>query len=331
MTSDQRGFSLNIDNASGVPKFQQIVDAVVHAVSGGQMLPGDMLPSVNQIFQDTGLARGTIVKALDELKRRGVIESVPNKGYFISSENKRVLLLLDTLRPFKQVIYDCIREELPDHVEVNMYFHHYNISLMEEILLNATGKYSAYIVMAFNHPDIPVILQKMDSKKLIVFDWMDQNWGDYSYVAQEFEQSLFDCLSTGTEAIKKYEELVFVCPVTANHPPEAKKGFLEFCEQHAIRGRIADAPGEKIAGKAFLVVDDSHLIELVQRIRENQFTTGTDVGIISFNDYPMKEVLEGGITVISPPFDEMARQLVLAINKTEKLRSLVLPKMWLRN
>lgn len=331
MSGSEKGFCLKIDLDSGVPKFQQLIDSVTDAVSCGELVPGNILPSVNKIFQDTGLARGTIVKALDELKRRGVVESVPNKGYFISSKKRRVLLLLDTLRPFKQVIYDGLRKELPDNVEVNMFFHHYNIRLMEEILQGAAAKYSAYIVMGYNHPEIKGILSNLDHNKLIVFDWISADWGDYSYVVQEFEQSLYDNLVEAKSLLEKYESLFFVCPDSANHPPEAKAGFERYCNNHHISGKIVNSIDDKIKGKAFLVVDDKHLIKLVKLARASNLKPGRDVGIISFNDYPMKEVLEGGITVISPSFTEMTRQLSLSINNRRKLRSLVPPKMIVRN
>ncbi|MEA1877925.1 MAG: GntR family transcriptional regulator [Bacteroidota bacterium] len=324
-------FRVRIESDSSVPKFQQLIDLVVNAVSTGLLSPGDILPSVNHIFQDTGLARGTIVKALDELKRRGIVESVPNKGYFVARTNPRVLLLLDTLRPFKQVIYDGIRENLPDNVELNMYFHHYNIQLMEEILLGAAGQYSAFIIMGFEHPDIPAILAKLDPNKVLVFDYLNPLWGDYSSVVQEFEDSLYGNLNAAITLIKKYDSLIFVCPDSANHPPEAKLAFKAFCKDHGIHGVIRDEPGNSIKGNAFLVVDDKHLIELVKRTRESGLKTGTDVGIISFNDYPMKEVLEGGITVISPDFLEMARQIAYGIKKRKKLSSLVPPQVILRN
>lgn len=324
-------FTIKIQSDSSVPKFQQLIDLVVDAVSRGQLSPGDILPSVNQIFNNTGLARGTIVKALDELKRRGIVESVPNKGYFVARENPRVLLLLDTLRPFKQVIYDGIRENLPDNVELNMYFHHYNIRLMEEILLGGAGRYSAFIVMGYEHPGISSILSKLDPNKLVIFDYFNPSWGNYSSVVQEFESSLYENLKTAVNKFKKYKSLVFVCPDSANHPPEAKIAFSSFCKDHGIDGIISDNPGEDIKNKAFLVVDDKHLIEIVKRTRESGLKTGRDVGIVSFNDYPMKEVLEGGISVISPNFHEMAKQISLCLNKREKNCSLVSPRLILRN
>ena len=331
MPVSDSGFNIRIEKNSSVPKFQQLIDAVTDAVAGGELVPGNILPSVNTIFQDTGLARGTIVKALDELKKRGVIESVPNKGYFISSKKRRVLLLLDTLRPFKQVIYDSLRKELPDNVEVNMFFHHYNIGLMKEILHGAAGKYSAYIVMGYNHPEIPVILSKLDQHKVIVFDWIGAGWDDYCNVVQEFENSLYDNLVQARKRLRNYHSLVFVCPDSANHPPEAKTGFKRFCDKYGVHGQLSDTVDKDISGKAYLVVDDKHLIELVKLARKANLKPGRDVGIISFNDYPMKEVLEGGITVISPSFEEMSAQLALSINNRRKLRSLVLPKLIVRN
>lgn len=324
-------FDIRIKADSSVPKFQQLVDLIVDAVAHGELSPGDILPSVNHIYYETGLARGTIVKALDELKRRGIVESVPNKGYFVARDNPRVLLLLDTLRPFKQGIYDGIRENLPDNVELNMYFHHYNIKLMEEILQNASGRYTAYIIMAWEHQDMSGILAKLDANKVVIFDYMDTSWGDYSYVIQDFEKSLYDNLAQSVERIRKYQSFSFVCPDSANHPPEAKSAFRKFCREYGINGQVCHEPGETIKGKAFLVVDDKHLIELVKRARREDLKTGLEVGLISFNDYPMKEVLEGGITVISPDFAKMTKLIANSIKKREKIRSLVEPQILMRN
>lgn len=324
-------FEIQIQPDSSVPKFQQLVDLIVDEVTNGKLQPGDILPSVNQIYYETGLARGTIVKALDELKRRGIVESVPNKGYFVARENPRVLILLDTLRAFKQVIYDGIREYLPDNVEVNMYFHHYNIKLMEEILQSASGRYSAYIVMAWEHPDIKGILAKLDPKKLVIFDYMNPKWGDFSYVIQDFNKSLYDNLAQSVELIRKYQSFSFVCPDSANHPPESQEAFRKFCKEYNIQGTVCDHLDDNINKKAFLVVDDKHLIDLVKKARHAGLQIGKDVGIISFNDYAMKEVLEGGITVISADFKKMAKLMASSIKNREKIRSLVEPQVLLRN
>jgi len=314
-----------------VPKFQQLIDYFLDAISNGQLSQGDVLPSVNHIYSETGLARGTIVKALDELKKRGMIESVPNKGYFVAREKPRVMLLLDTMRPFKQVIYEGLRQNLSDQVEVNMFFHHYNIRLMEEIINSSLGKYSSYIIMTFNHPHIPKLLKKMDPKKLLVFDWWSDKWGDYSYLAQDFSGSVSKNLVKIRKELGHYNALDFICPDYANHPPETKKAFLQFCRENGFKGTVSyDITGD-IKGKIFLVVDDQHLIQIVKTAREKGYKVGHDVGLISFNDYPMKEVLEGGITVISPNYYDFAKTMADYVKNSDGIRNLVVPNLILRS
>ena len=202
---------------------------------------------------------------------------------------------------------------------------------MEEILQNASGRYSAYIIMTWDHAEIPGILAKLYPNKVVIFDFMNPAWGEYSYVIQDFEKSLYDNLAQAVEKIRKYHSVSFVCPDSANHPPQAKDAFRKFCREYGINGQVCNQPGEAIKGKAFLVVDDKHLIELVKRARRENLQIGSDLGIIAFNDYPMKEVLEGGITVISPDFAKMSKLIANSIKKREKIRSLVEPQMVMRN
>ena len=50
--------------------------------------------------------------------------------------------------------------------------------------------------------------------------------------------------------------------------------------------------------------------------RERGYTIGEDIGIISYNDTPVKEVLEGGITVITTDFEQMGKKAAqLLLNK----------------
>ncbi|HNW51815.1 MAG TPA: winged helix-turn-helix domain-containing protein, partial [Prolixibacteraceae bacterium] len=78
-------FNLNINPQSNTLKYLQLVDAVANAIKEGTLNEGDMLPSVNDLVKNASLSRDTIFKAYNELKSRGLVESVPNRGYFISS------------------------------------------------------------------------------------------------------------------------------------------------------------------------------------------------------------------------------------------------------
>jgi DNA-binding LacI/PurR family transcriptional regulator len=71
------------------------------------------------------------------------------------------------------------------------------------------------------------------------------------------------------------------------------------------------------AGEAYLVVNDAHLVELVKLARNQELTIGSDIGIISLNDTPLKEVVANGITTISTDFAKMGETLAnFILNKT---------------
>ena len=50
------------------------------------------------------------------------------------------------------------------------------------------------------------------------------------------------------------------------------------------------------------------MVLVLKSCKEQNFQIGCDVGIISYNDTPMKEFVAGGITTISADFSAMACQ-----------------------
>ena len=317
------GLVLQIDSDGEIPRFQQLIDQIHRAITDGSLQPGELLPSVNLICEQTCLARGTIVKAYEELKRRGLVISVKNKGYYVARTNLRVMLLLDTFRPFKHMIYDQLRAQLPEGAEVNLYFHHYNLALMEEIILSTSFRYSVYIIMAFDDPGIGALLSKLPADRLLVFDWYNEHWGDFARLTQDFEKSFYQSLERIAVRLITYDEFQFVCPASTNHPLVAHDVFNRFCRNHEIDGRITLKPEYSEKSSAFLVVDDRHLIEVVKYGRSHGLRFGKEIGVISYNDYPMKEVLEGGITVISADSSHIAGRMAHFIHSREKIREMV--------
>ena len=105
------------------------------------------MPSVNRICKINQLSRDTVFKAYSILKENGVIESVPNKGYYVANETKKVLLLLDTFKAYKEVLYHSFINNLPENIITDVQFHHYNIDNFKTIINNSIGKYYKYIVM----------------------------------------------------------------------------------------------------------------------------------------------------------------------------------------
>ena len=72
-----------VDPTLEVPIYQQLVDKIRAAVRMGTLVPGQQLPTVQEISQSLAVARGTIKRAYDELEHLGVLEKSQGKGTFI--------------------------------------------------------------------------------------------------------------------------------------------------------------------------------------------------------------------------------------------------------
>ncbi|TDD97770.1 transcriptional regulator, partial [Flavobacterium cellulosilyticum] len=69
-------------------------------------------------------------------------------------------------------------------------------------------------------------------------------------------------------------------------------------------------------GDLFITIEESDLVNLVKQIRDEEYVLGKDIGIISYNDTPLKELL--GITVISTDFNKMGATAASMILNNEK-------------
>ena len=58
-------------------------------------------------------------------------------------------------------------------------------------------------------------------------------------------------------------------------------------------------------GTAYLIVKHSHLIDFIKLTRMRGWALGEDVGVVAYNDEPVFEILDNGISVISTDFDLM--------------------------
>jgi DNA-binding LacI/PurR family transcriptional regulator len=58
-------------------------------------------------------------------------------------------------------------------------------------------------------------------------------------------------------------------------------------------------------------------VNIVKKSREQLLKLGRDIGVISYNDTPLKEILAEGITTISTDFQSMGRTIAGQILGTE--------------
>ena len=80
---------LQLDPASAVPIYAQIVDQVRALVASRAFRPGDRLPSIRELAARLRVNRNTAAKAYQALEADGVVETRAGQGCFIADGGPR--------------------------------------------------------------------------------------------------------------------------------------------------------------------------------------------------------------------------------------------------
>lgn len=322
----------SISEVSETPKYQQLVDVINKAIANNTITIGDALPSVNHICKEYNLSRDTVFKSYSILKEQRVIESVPNKGYYVANIKRKVLLVLDTFKAYKEVLYHSFVNDLPENIITDVQFHHHNIDNFKTILNNSKGKYYKYVVMSFDHSDIPEVLSDIDTEKLLLIDWNVNSNSDNNYVFQDFGKASYIALKEATNAFRKYKKIVFLYPGFSNHPIETIAYFKRYGEEFDFNYEInTDTKGFKIEKNvAYISANDRMLSLFLEQCRIKNLEPGVDVGFLSYNETPMKKFIYKGISVISTDFKALGEKAAEFISGNEKIQEYIPTKLILR-
>lgn len=328
----QDAFSFEINHESDIPKYQQIVNSINYAIAEHILDKGDVLPSVNSICQNNQLSRDTVFKAYSILKEQKVIESVPNKGYYVLGETRKVLLVLDTFKAYKEVLYHSFINNIPDNIITDVQFHHYNIDDFKNIINNSIGKYYKYVVMNFDNKEIPSVLSVIPNEKLLLIDWNIHSKAKSNYIFQDFGKAFYQSLEQGKELFEKYTEIQFMYPEYTFHPKETVDYFKKFCNDFSFNYKIVtnSKTFELEKGIAYISVSDRFLGQFLEQCREKNFEPGEDVGFLSYNDTPMKKFIYKGISVVSTDFKELGTKAAAFITHDEVVQYYIPTKLIIR-
>lgn len=79
--------NLIISNTSGKPIYEQIVSQIKRQIVSGELVSGEMLPSIRSLAKDLRISVITTKRAYDELEREGLIVTAAGKGSFVAERN----------------------------------------------------------------------------------------------------------------------------------------------------------------------------------------------------------------------------------------------------
>ena len=333
---------INIDENSRIPKYQQIVDSIIYNISVGNLKMNEKIPSINRFSEEFYLSRDTVEKAYGILKERNIITSIRGKGFYISRtkliSKTNILFLINKLSNYKLRIYNNFINKIGANTHTDLHVYHCDETLFSNLLEQNKSAYDYFIIMPhfktskLTHITLTEkaasVLNEIPKNKLIILDNIKNKINNaLGEVYQDFENDIYESLTEGLGKIQQYEKVFLVYPDKSVYPYPRRilYGFRKFCVHNNLDFEIIDKIYDDFilkSGDLFVTIEESDLVNLVKRVREDEFKLGYDIGIISYNDTPLKELL--GITVMSTNFKVMGETVADIILNTKK-QSLKVP------
>lgn len=309
-------------------KHQQLAEHILLLIEKGEIHIGDRLPSIKQLQETLTMSKETVLKGLNHLIEKGIIESVYRKGYYLTKKavhhKFHVFLLFDKMNLLREKIYQSLFNELKDVADIDIYFHHHNVKVFEKLIRENLGKYTHYVIATFLKQDIAPLINLIPEKKRIIIDLNQQGLtGKYTCIYQDYSYDIYHSLHKLKDELAKYKRLVLVAHPESIHAQLVIEGFLHYCSETAFPYSIQSDIDEKHfqAGNAYVTFSryDTDDVTLIKMARKKKYTLGKEIGLISYNDSDVKEILENGITVISTDFEIMGKTVAQCIIEDKQI------------
>jgi DNA-binding transcriptional regulator YhcF (GntR family) len=322
------------DEFSATPKYQQLANSIVKAIEDGKLQVDDMLPSINELSFHFEICRDTAEKGYKYLKNQGIIGSVPGKGYYIKNADvnrtTKIFLMFNKLSPHKKIIYDALVTTLGDKAAIDFYIYNNDLALFRKLLENSKTDYHYYVILPHfieGGDTAHKIINTIPKEKLILLDKIIPGVnGNFGAVYENFEKDIFTSLEQGLPHLTKYHTIKMIFPENSYYPAEIVNGFISFCQQYTFNYKVVHDIGDEPinGGEVYINLMDNDLVVLIERLIESRFQVGKDVGVISYNETPLKKIILNGITTISTDFEAMGVETAKIIQENT-LRHVEIP------
>lgn len=327
---------ITVDLSSQVPFYKQLMGSIQHLIEKGRYKDGDILPSMNGLSESLSVSKETVKKAYAILREKGVIESAQGKGFYVT-ENKgalNVLMIFDKLSTYKLVLARSFKENAGENIQTTIRIHDQDIDLFETLVHENLDNFDYYLIT----PHFPIdddiqrraitALGKIPNRKLIILDRKVESFpGNYGMVYQDYEQDVHRGLSQGKGLFEKYTTVNTISTGGSLYGAFTEKGIERFCLEHGIDHRNYKTinPEKVLKGGVYIVLNsqlDIELIEIIRIAKSKNLKIGDDIGIVSYNESPINEIILDGLTVLSTDFQEMGA------HAAEMVKSGKLSKIW---
>ncbi|TDW44653.1 regulatory GntR family protein [Flavobacterium sp. 270] len=337
----EQKIDIKIISHSSIPKYIQVAECIINEINSGKLKIGEKMPSITELSQKSALSRDTIEKAYKYLRSRNLIYSVIGLGYFITANDSPDLLsiffLINKPSSYKMEICNAFVDAIGAKGNVSVSLYYCDENLFIDALKKNIGLFDFYVIIPHfsnkssrhqsNTDKALSVLESMPRDKLILLDTVKEGiTGNYGAVYQDFKNDIYEALEKALDKLKKYKKIILIYPTKTVFPyPELiATGFKSFCMTYDFSFEIINDIHKNFTlenNDAYITIHESDLVNLMQQIKTKNLVLGKDIGVISYNETPLKLLLD--ITVVSTDFramGELAADLILS-NKKETIKN----------
>lgn len=322
---------IKVDPESRIPKYRQVVDSIKDSIIAGKLGLNQKIPSINGLSEEFYLSRDTVEKAYNLLKAQNIIKPVRGKGFYIARTDLnvefKVLFMVNKLSVYKLRIYNSFVQKVWGNVKTDLQIYHCDETLFCNILERRLVEYDFFVIMPHfksdkmshwsNPPKVVDILKKISRDKLIVIDNKIQDVAASVEIFQDFENDIYNSLKWFLPKISKYKRMIIAYRRKSIYPYPMRilHGFRKFCVEVNMDFEIIDEIYDDTIlkeGDLFLVLEEADLVNLYKQAKKKKMVLGRDMGIIAYNETPLKELLN--IAVVTTDFvamGEMTGEMLL--------------------
>lgn len=306
---------ISIDEYSATPKYIQLTNSILLAIEAGHMHKDDILPSICDTSNELEISRDTVEKAYKNLKSIGVLQSIPGRGFYIINtafrQTLKICLLFNKLSTYKKMVYDSFLSALGEDVATDLFIYNNDFTIFRNFLRDRRNHYSHFVIIPHfikDREQVCEVINNIPKQKLVILDKKIPGiTGEYAGVYENFENDIYKALEQACEPLSKYHTLKLIFPDNSYYPREIVKGFSRFCLQYGFSCKVINNIDKEVInkGEAYVNLIEDDLVILIERIQLLKLKIGKQVGIISYNEAPIKRVILNGITTISTDFKKM--------------------------
>ena len=321
---------IQIDEFSSTPKYRQLANAIIEGIQQGKIKKGELLPSINEVSFEHYMARITVEKGYNYLKQQGIIDSVRGKGFYIKVDevprNLRIFLLFNKLSVHKKIIYDAFVKAIGDQGSIDFYIYNNDFNLFKKIVDSRDRDYTHMVLIPHfvEGEEMAVdLINSLPKEKLILLDKLLPGiQGKFGAVYEDFEHDIYQSLEQAKESLTAYQQIRLVFPTQSYYPKEIVQGFINFCRDYAFEYEVVESLSDVSlgSGQVYITVMEDDLLILLERIRNESFQLGEEIGIISYNETPIKRLLFDGISTISTDFETLGRKAAELVLSNERAK-----------